>query len=78
MKKTLNVTTYDNALGANYHAGEFTLEGRYFCAAHVPTRYGFRWELEEKTVPLNQDGGWVKVPATFNHNRRKATLEISW
>jgi hypothetical protein len=76
MTKTLSVQYHGNPLGGNLHAGEFKHEGRLYCAAHVPTRYGHKWQLEVKTVPLSVDGGWVDVPAKFN--LRAGQLEVCW
>jgi hypothetical protein len=70
---TLNVISFSGSL----HAGEFTHEGRLYCAAHVPASRGYQWELEVKNAPLNVDGGWEKVAANFRHNTRKQTLEIT-
>lgn len=74
--KKLPVTYHGNPLGVNLHAGEFKHEGQLYCAAHVPTQYGHKWQLEVKTVPLSIDGGWVDVPASFN--LRAGQLEVSW
>ena len=71
---TLPVTGFADSM----HAGEFTSEGRLYCAAHVPTIKGFEWELEVKNAPLNVDGGWEKVSAKFTLNRRNSTLTVSF
>lgn len=76
MTKTIPVQFHRNPLGGNLHAGEFKHEGRLYCAAHVPTQYGHKWQLEVKTVPLSVDGGWVNVPAVFI--TRRGLLEVAW
>jgi hypothetical protein len=72
MTKTLPVQTLYTDGMPNYHAGEFTHAGNLFSVGHVPTRFGWRWVCEKQTP-----GGFVRIPATFRHDRRKSILTVT-